>query len=491
MGVLAERWGFDNTYARDLEGFYVATSPAEAPDPGLLLINEPLAVELGLDPERLRSAGGLAVLAGNAVPEDANPLAQAYAGHQFGQFVPMLGDGRALVLGEVVDQRGRRRDISLKGSGRTPFSRGGDGRAVTTAVLREYIVSEAMHALGIPTTRALAAVGTGQRVIRDRPEPGAILTRVAASHLRVGTFELVRSRGSLDHLRQLGDYAIARHHPAATGNDPPARELLAAVVTAQAELIAAWMSVGFVHGVMNTDNMTISGETIDYGPCAFVESYDQQAVFSSIDTAGRYRFGNQPAIGAWNLSRLAEALLPLLADDADDAVRVAEAEIERYFAVYDASWRRRMSDKLGLSDEEETDPELIDDLLGLLAAAKTDYTSAWRALADDLRGAEDAARGRLPDPAPYHAWRRRWLARLGDRDLAAVADRMDTINPLYLPRNHLVEEALEKAREGDLRLVHDLLDAVARPYQKRPELSRYAEPAPLNFTENFVTYCGT
>jgi serine/tyrosine/threonine adenylyltransferase len=488
------RWQFDNTYARDLEGFYVPWQPVAVADPRLLLLNEPLARELGLDPAHLRSRLGVAQLAGNDVPDGAAPLAQAYAGHQFGQFSPVLGDGRALLVGEVIDDRGQRRDIAFKGSGPTPFARRGDGRATLTAVLREYVVGEAMHALGVPTTRALAAVGTGEIVRRERGEPGAVLTRVASSHLRVGTFELVRSRGTVDQLRQLADYVITRHYPDLVGSPEPHRDLLAAVVQGQAELIAAWMSLGFVHGVMNTDNMTISGETIDYGPCAFLDRYDDQAAFSSIDTGGRYRFGNQPPIAAWNLTRFAEALLPLLAQETAVAIEVATAEVDRFFGWYDAAWLSRMRAKLGLAgfeDVDETDRGLVTDLLVMMRESRLDFTSTWRGLARELRGDTDAVRGQVLDLAAYDSWRVRWMSRLGGAEPLEVADAMDRVNPAYIPRNHLVEEALAAARNGDLEQVTSLLEAVTAPYDEQPARARYAEPAPAGFTESYLTYCGT
>jgi serine/tyrosine/threonine adenylyltransferase len=485
------RWRFDNSYARDLEGFYASWQPSAVPEPALVLLNDQLALELDLDPAYLRSAAGLAELAGNAVPAGATPLAQAYAGHQFGQFNPVLGDGRALLLGELLDVTGRRRDVAFKGSGPTPFARRGDGKAVLGAVLREYVVAEAMHALGIPTTRALAAVATGERIRRERPEPGAVLTRVAASHLRVGTFELVRTRGTVEQLRQLADYAIARHYPGLVGTSEPYRGLLAAVVAAQAELIAAWMSVGFIHGVMNTDNMTISGETIDYGPCAFLDRYDEHTVFSSIDSGGRYRYGNQPAIGAWNLSRLAEALLPLLAEDPTEAVDVATAEVERYFPAYELAWLRRMRAKLGVPGVADEDRQLIEDLLALMQSERLDFTATWRGLAGDLRGDADAVRGLVLDLAAYDAWRQRWRERIGEADPDAVATAMDLVNPVYLARNHLVEEALESARGGDLGPTTALLEVLARPYDEQPGRERFARPAPAGFAESYLTYCGT
>lgn len=479
-------WGFDNSYARDLEGFYVPWQPVPSTDPTLLAVNDELARELRLDPDQLRSPAGVAVLAGNAVPDGAHPLAQAYSGHQFGSFSPMLGDGRAVLLGEVIDVHGDRRDIAFKGSGRTPFSRGGDGKAVIGPVLREYVVGEAMHALGVPTTRALAAVTTGEAVPRDgRVLPGAVLTRVASSHLRVGTFQMARHHGSVDHLRQLADYAMSRHYPSLATGDYAG--FLSAVVSRQAELIAAWMSVGFIHGVMNTDNMSISGETIDYGPCAFLDVYDEQQVFSSIDVGGRYRYAQQPPVAAWNLARLAEALAPLLERDGDDP----ERRVGAFGSEYRAAYLRRFRAKLGLSGERDADQSLIDDLLAVLSTNRLDLTNTFRRLAATLAGDPDALREEVVDLAAYDAWRARWLQRLGDADRDVVAKGMNLVNPVYLPRNHLVEEALRAAAGGDLAPFEDLVAAVGDPFTVRAGLERYSEPAPDGFTDRYVTYCGT
>lgn len=482
-------WGFDNTYARDLEGFYLDWAPAPSPKPRLIDVNDDLARELDLDPEYLRSDDGIAVLAGNEVPGGSHPLAQAYAGHQFGHYSPLLGDGRALLLGEVIDAAGNRRDIAFKGSGRTRFSRGGDGKAAIGPVLREYVVAEAMHALGIPTTRALAAVSTGEIVPRDgRALQGAILTRVAASHLRVGTFELVARNGGIEQLRRLADYAMARHYPDLEDGDYAG--FLSAVVERQATLVAQWMSVGFIHGVMNTDNMTISGETIDYGPCAFMEAYDDNQVFSSIDTGGRYRYSQQPPIVAWNLSRLAETLIPLIVDagavTADEAVADATNRVEQFFALYEAERLTLFTAKLGLP---EADAALIDDLLQLMAANRLDFTLTFRNLARVLRGERDAVRENVVDIEAYDAWQHRWLDRIDDGE--ATADAMDSVNPLYIPRNHLVEQALEAAQNDDLQPFEQLLSVIREPYAERPAEAMYAEPAPLAFTSGYITYCGT
>src|SRR5262245_28300763 len=384
----AAAFPFDNSFARELPGFYVARQPTPVRAPRLLFVNEPLSEELRLDLASLDAAAKAAMFAGNTVPYGAEPLAQAYAGHQFGAFVPQLGDGRALLIGEVIDWQGRRRDIAFKGSGRTVFARGGDGKAAVGPMLREVLVSESMHAMGIPTTRALAVVATGEEVHRERVLPGAVLTRVAASHIRVGTFEFYAARSDVDSVRRLARYTIARHDPALATEPQPFLGLLRNVVARQASLIAQWMNVGFIHGVMNTDNMAISGETIDYGPCAFMEAYDPAAVFSSIDARGRYAFGNQPAIAAWNLARFAETLLPLIADDADDAVAKATEALGGFAPQFEAHLRRGQRAKLGLRDETADDAALIDDWLALLHAQRVDFTLAWRRLIDAADGNE-------------------------------------------------------------------------------------------------------
>ncbi len=493
MGVASKPlFAFEDTYARELVGLYEPWRAATAPEPRLLTLNEPLAAELGLDPGALRTPEGVAVLVGNQAPEGSTPLAQAYAGHQFGGYSPRLGDGRALLLGELVDAEGRRRDVHLKGSGRTPFARGADGKAAVGPMLREHVVSEAMHALGIPTTRALAVVATGERVARETLLPGAVLARVAASHLRVGTFQYAAAQGDPELLRRLADYAIDRHHPAARDAEAPYLALYEAVVEAQAALLARWMLVGFVHGVMNTDNMTISGETIDYGPCAFLDAYDTGAVFSSIDHGGRYAYGNQPLIAQWNLARFAETLLPLLDDDADAAIAAATEVLTSFPARFDAHWNPGMQAKLGLSGDAEDDRPLMVDLLALMQTQRVDYTAALRALSAAVRGDSAPARSLFADPAPFDAWAERWTAELAaqGRDPHAVADAMDRSNPLYIPRNHLVEEALAAATAGDLEPLHTLLDVLARPFDERPGLEAYAEGPPADFGP-YRTFCGT
>lgn len=487
-------WGFDNTFARKLDWLGAAVDPVPVSAPSLLTVNDSLALELGLDPQWLASTDGVAHLAGNAVPEGAQPRAQAYAGHQFGQFSPLLGDGRAHLLGEVVDAHGARRDLGLKGSGRTPFSRGGDGRAALGPVLRELIVSEAMHALGIPTSRVLAAVATGEQILRaDGPTPGAVLTRVAASHLRVGTAELVRMRASDAQQLAFADYVRRRHHPQVAEGDHLG--LIDAVVEAQASLIARWMSVGFIHGVMNTDNMTLSGETIDYGPCAFLEAHDPNAVFSSIDTMGRYRFGAQPSIAQWNLARYAETLLPLLAPDPSTESDLIEAATERIRAFetrFRGHWLRLHRGKLGLPDalSDTATAALTDDLLAIMIAERLDHTRTFRLLATVLRGADRAVADLVDDSVRWLDWQSRWLADI-TTDPQSTADAMDRVNPAYLARNHLVEEALAAAATGDLAPTEALLDVLRDPFTVRPGLDRYAAPAPASFTAGYVTFCGT
>ncbi|MEH1099526.1 protein adenylyltransferase SelO [Micromonospora sp. CPCC 205561] len=476
----------DDRFARHLPELAVPWRADEPADPRLLVLDEQLAAELDLDPAWLRGPEGVRLLVGVGVPDGANPVAQAYAGHQFGSFVPRLGDGRALLLGELVDAEGHVRDLHLKGSGRTPFARGGDGLAAVGPMLREYVVSRAMHALGIPTTRSLAVVATGRTVRRETPLPGAVLARVASSHLRVGSFQYARATGEPDLLRRLADHAIARHHPDAAGADQPYVALFEAVVAAQASLVARWMLVGFVHGVMNTDNMTISGETIDYGPCAFMEAFDPATVYSSIDRGGRYAYGNQPLVAQWNLARLAESLLPLLHEDQERAVELAEASLAGFPRAYDAAWSAGMRAKLGLP--ADSDPTALaastDELSTLLQGGRVDHTSFFRALAVAARGDAEPTRRLFPDPVPIDDWLARWRA------LGPDADAMDRVNPVYIPRNHLVEEALAAASDGDLKPLDRLLEAVTAPYDERPGLERYAAAAPPDFGA-YRTFCGT
>jgi uncharacterized protein YdiU (UPF0061 family) len=488
----APLFAFDNSFVRELEGLYVPWQATPSPAPRLLALNEELATELGADPDALRAPGGVAALVGNATPEGASPVAQAYAGHQFGGYSPRLGDGRALLLGEVLDIHGRRRDLHLKGSGRTPFARGADGKAAVGPMLREYAISEAMHALGIPTTRALAVVATGDDVARETLLPGAVLVRVAASHVRVGTFQYAAAQGDPALVRRLADHAIARHHPHALEAENPYLAFYEAVVDAQASLIARWMLVGFIHGVMNTDNMTISGETIDYGPCAFMDAFDPATVFSSIDHGGRYAYGNQPAIAQWNLARLGEPLLPLLGAEPETAIAAATEVLQSFPDRYDAYWVRGMHAKLGLADGAGDDDALIGDLLALLHAQKADFTSCFRALAASLLADAAPARSLFTEPRAFDAWSDRWRAQLPSRasDLRAIAEAMDRVNPVYIPRNHQVEEALAAATAGDLQPFRRLLDVLAQPFERRPGLEPYAAPAPPSFGA-YRTFCGT
>ena len=506
---------FDNSYARELTGFYTPWRPAPVPAPRLLFLNDALAAEIGLDPMALRADtwAAAAVFAGNVVPEGAEPIAQAYAGHQFGGFSPQLGDGRALLLGEVVDRAGQRRDIAFKGSGRTPFSRGGDGKAAVGPMLREALISEAMHALGIPTTRALAVAGTGERVMRETPLPGAVLTRVAASHLRVGTFQFFAARGDSESLRRLADYAIARHDPELTGAPNRDLGLLRAVARRQAALIARWMNVGFIHGVMNTDNMTISGETIDYGPCAFLEACDPKTVFSSIDRGGRYAYGNQPQIARWNLARFAETLLPLIAGS-DDKVAVQGAigqameVVDAFAGWYADALLAGQRAKLGLSTavgaaafgDDVADAALAADWLGLLEAQAVDFTLAWRRLADAAAGSDETAlRSLFVAPAALTDWLGRWRARCAREDAgdpaggADRARRMRLANPALIPRNHRVEEALAAASsDGDLAPFERLLGALRRPFDDPARADAdLGEPAEAEATRCYRTFCGT
>ena len=489
------RFPFDNTYARLPERFYARLDPTSVSAPRLVRVNAELAECLGLDPYGLASPEGMEILAGNRVPEGAEPIALAYAGHQFGQFVPQLGDGRAILLGEVVGRDDARRDIQLKGSGRTPFSRGGDGRAALGPVLREYIVSEAMAALGIPTTRALAAVTTGEAVLREAALPGAVLTRVAASHVRVGTFQYFAARCDTEAVRLLADHVIGRHYPEAAAAEQPYRALLEAVVARQAELVARWLLVGFIHGVMNTDNASVAGETIDYGPCAFMDAYDPATVFSSIDHLGRYAYGNQPRIAQWNLARLAEALLPLLGADKDPALAAAQEALAVFGPRFEAAYLGGLRRKLGLVAACEGDTALVQDLLELMARSGADFTLTFRRLCDAAAGPEgDAAmRALFADAGAYDAWAARWRQRLmeGPREPAACGAAMRAVNPAFIPRNHLVEAALAAAMERqDLGPFEELLEVVTRPYEDRPGLERYAWP-PEPGERVHQTFCGT
>jgi uncharacterized protein YdiU (UPF0061 family) len=489
-----------------LTGCFVPWQASKVPNPKLLQLNQGLALELGLDVAALASEAGVAFLSGNALPAGAHPLAQVYAGHQFGGFSPQLGDGRALLLGEVLDVHGQRRDLAFKGSGPTPFSRGGDGKAALGPVLREYLMGEAMHALGIPTTRALAVVGTGEMVFRDDALPGALLTRVAASHLRVGTFQFFAARGDADNLKHLADFAIARHDPELQNSTQPYLDLLKAVCQRQARLIAQWMTVGFVHGVMNTDNMTLSGETIDYGPCAMMDLYDPGTVFSSIDRQGRYAYRNQPPIARWNLARLGETLLPLISDGTDEgdtrAVHQVIAEVDAFHEHYEAHWLSLMRCKLGLFTEEAQDLLLAKGLLVAMEGQSADYTQVMRALSSACLDVQSPAMVSLFDDAtPYLNWAVRWHERMAKEDAhhPAPNERMDKrvqamnqVNPLYIARNHKVEEALAAAvREGDLHPFETLLALLRNPFVAQAGAEAFTGPAPLAVRERYQTFCGT
>jgi uncharacterized protein YdiU (UPF0061 family) len=492
------RFDFEDTYARLPDRFYARLNPIPVAAPRLIKVNEELARNLRLDPNVLASAEGVEILAGNRVAEGAEPLAIAYAGHQFGHFVPQLGDGRANLLGEMMGRDGLRYDIQLKGSGPTPFSRRGDGRAALGPVLREYIVSEAMAALGVPTTRALAAVTTGQRVLRETAMPGAILTRVAASHLRVGTFQYFAAQGDTEGTRTLADYAISRHYPEAAQAKQPYRALLDGVIARQARLVAQWMLLGFIHGVMNTDNTAVSGETIDYGPCAFMEAYDPAKVFSSIDLHGRYAYENQPRIALWNLTRLAETLLPLLEQEVGDqeaALASAKEALAAFQPQFEAARMAGLRRKLGLLTDREGDARLAQDLLERMAASRADFTLTFRRLCDSVAGPQsDRGVGALfADRGAYDSWAAEWRLRLARESVSwqTHAEMMRMANPAFIPRNHLVEAALDAAVERqDFQPFEELLDVVSRPYEDRPGLERYATPArPEQCVSQ--TFCGT
>ena len=489
-------FAFDNTFVRDLEGLFVRWQGAPIETPVLLTLNAAVAAQLGVEVDVLRSPEGVAALAGSVAPEGAEPVAQAYAGHQFGGYSPRLGDGRALLLGEVLDTQGVRQDIHLKGSGKTPFARAGDGKAAVGPMLREFAISEAMHALGIRTARALAVVATNETVRRESLLPGAVLTRVAESHLRVGTFEYAAATGNADLLKRLADYAIDRHYPDAASAENPYRAFYAQVIAAQAVLIADWMLVGFIHGVMNTDNTTISGQTIDYGPCAFMDRYDTGTVFSSIDTNGRYAYGNQPAIGAWNLARLGESLLPLLDADGDAAVEAAQAALAEFAPQYLAAYRAGLARKLGLDAKVgETAAEvelLVDELQTILQSEQPDYTSFFRSLAAALRGETGHRVALLPSNDAFRTWAARWreLVTAQGRDHGETADAMDRVNPVYIPRNHLVEEALSAATSGNLQPFAEMLAVFEDPFTEREGFEDWASPAPED-ERPYVTFCGT
>ncbi|WP_088103292.1 protein adenylyltransferase SelO [Halalkalibacter urbisdiaboli] len=484
--IIEAGWNLDNSYARLPKSFFTSHNPTPVRAPKLVIFNDSLAASLGLKNEALKSEEGVEVFAGNQIPEGSSPLAQAYAGHQFGHFT-MLGDGRAILLGEQITPQGERFDIQLKGSGRTPYSRGGDGRAALGPMLREYIISEAMHALGIPTTRSLAVVSTGETVIRETDLPGAILTRIAASHLRVGTFEYAAKWGTVEELRALADYTIKRHYPNIDATENRYLSLLREVIKRLAKLIAKWQLVGFIHGVMNTDNMTISGETIDYGPCAFMDTYDPATVFSSIDRQGRYAYSNQPKMAGWNLARFAEALLQLLHDDQEEAVKLAQDTILEFPDLYRHHWLEGMRAKLGIINEEQQDESLIEDLLNMMHKYRADFTNTFRALTfekledTDLHGTEE-----------FVQWTERWKARLDRQQESKVSslELMKNSNPAVIPRNHRVEEALEAAEQGDFSVMERLLEVLSNPFAHSPEQTEYttvSEPS----DRPYRTFCGT
>jgi serine/tyrosine/threonine adenylyltransferase len=486
---------FENTYAALPANFFARVAPTPVSAPRLIKLNRPLAILLGLDPDRLASPEGAEILAGKRLPDGAEPIAMAYAGHQFGHFVPQLGDGRAILLGEVIDADGVRRDIQLKGSGPTPFSRRGDGRAALGPVLREYVVSEAMASLGIPTTRSLAAVMTGDSVLRETALPGAVLTRVASSHIRVGTFQYFAARGDTDGVRQLADHVIARHYPEAANAERPYYALLEVVIKRQAELVARWLLVGFIHGVMNTDNTSISGETIDYGPCAFMDHYDPATVFSSIDELGRYAYANQPRIALWNLTRLAECLLPLFSDDQEKAISQAQSALAEFAEAFNTAYQAGLRSKLGLSTERDGDQALVQDLLDAMAKNQADFTLTFRRLSDAALGPDndDGVRQLFADPTAYDEWAGRWRHRTDDepQDRTIRRAAMRAVNPAFIPRNHRVEAVIEAAvNREDFAPFEELLKVLSKPYEDQPAFSDYAEP-PQPHQRVLQTFCGT
>jgi len=486
---------FDNSYARLPERFFARVQPTAVAAPKLIRINEPLARELGIDPQALATPEGVAILAGNRIAEGSDPIAMAYAGHQFGNFVPQLGDGRAILIGEVVDTKGIRRDIHLKGAGRTPYSRMGDGRAALGPVLREYIVSEAMAALGIPTTRALAAVTTGGWVLREEPLPGAILARVASSHIRVGTFQFFAARKDTDAIRTLADYTIARHYPHLNDRPDKYRELLSAVIARQGELIAKWMHVGFIHGVMNTDNCSIAGETIDFGPCAFMDTYHPSTVFSSIDRGGRYAFASQPVIANWNMVRFAETLLPILGDTQEEAIATAQERIDAYPPQFQAAITAGYAAKIGIARQAADDTALIQDFLTVMANGAADYTLTFRALSDTAEDpAHDAKlRALFTGSDALDAWLQRWRDRRASdpRTPRDIATAMRAVNPVIIPRNHQIEAVIKAAVSGgDFAPFHRLVDELSKPFDDRPGIDDLKQP-PKPEEVVHATFCGT
>lgn len=490
-----------STFAQTFPELSVPWQAESTDQPQLMVLNRPLAEQLGLDPDWLETDDGVRFLTGERPTEGSQPVAQGYAGHQFGMYSPRLGDGRALLLGELTDAHGRNHEIHLKGSGRTPYARGGaDGQAVLAPMLREYLVSEAMHVLGVPSTRALAVLTTGREVYRDSGGPGAMLVRTADSHLRVGTFQYAQALDASDQtntddlVERLVDESLRQHYPALVSSDdePAALRLFRAVAQRQADLVAQWMLLGFIHGVMNTDNVTISGQSIDYGPCAFMDAFDPQTVFSSIDAQGRYAYGNQPPIAEWNIARFGETLLPLIDDDPNQAIEAAQQVLDTFSRTHHDVWTRGLRAKLGISEDrddvdEESFKALTDRLFSLMNQHRTDFTSFFRALATAVQTEGDIPAGLaevITDDDEFRAWVADWRA------LEPDAELMDRVNPIYIPRNHLVDEALEAAAGGDLSPFEQLLSVLQNPYEEQPDAERYARPAPGSFG-SFVTYCGT
>lgn len=485
---------FDNSYAKLPERFFARVEPATPPQPEVIAVNRELALKLGLNPDWLTSPEGVDFLTGRVIAPGSDPIATAYAGHQFGNFVPQLGDGRAILLGELIDRSGDRQDIQLKGAGRTPFSRGGDGRAALGPVLREYIVSEAMAALGVPTTRSLSASLTGETVYRETALPGAVLVRVASSHIRVGTFQFFAARRDIEGIRTLADHVIARHYPAAADDPQPYKAMLGMIVEAQADLIARWMLVGFIHGVMNTDNMSVAAETIDYGPCAFMDAYDPTTVFSSIDHQGRYAFGNQPQIGLWDLTRLAETLLPLLAENVDEAVPIAEEVLARFAPRFALNHGEGMVRKLGLNEMQNGDGELSNSILEAMQRNLVDYTLFFRRLSSAVESGDgdEGVRELFVDPTAADDILVTWRARLAVEERSAddVRRGMEAVNPVYIPRNHRIEAMIQSALQGDFAPFEELSAVLREPFNSRPQFSRYENP-PLEHERVMATFCGT
>lgn len=486
---------FKNTYAKLPEKFFAKIGPVAVRDPSLIRINHALAEELGLDAEALQTKEGVAIFAGNNIPSGAEPIALAYAGHQFGHFVPQLGDGRAVLLGEVVDYNGQRRDIQLKGSGQTPFSRRGDGRAALGPVIREYIVSEAMHLLGISTTRSLAMVKTGELVRRETMLPGGVITRVASSHVRVGTFEYFAAREDTEGLKTLADYMIDRHYPQAKKMGNKYHAFFESVCDRQASLVSSWMHVGFIHGVMNTDNMAISGETIDYGPCAFMDEYDPSTVFSSIDSRGRYAYGNQVHAAKWNLASLGECMLPLMDDDNEKAAAMVRDVIESFQEVFDIYWLEGMRPKLGMMSIVDGDLALVEKLLELMQKHQADFTLTFRYLCNaiDKESDIDALQSLFSKDIVFDKWLIEWRKRLGEEKTSPekMACHMQSVNPAFIPRNHLIDLAIKSAVEkDDFSLVNNLIEVLANPYNAQPEYAEYMAP-PKPEERIKATFCGT